>query len=229
MARILIRHSFPRLVMSTAIMIACLPASMVAARDYGQLGATTPVIEPDLLTAIEARLLAAQASGKIAAMNKTLASRTEAKVKRPPPVEGLTATTTTRSWTYDPTITVGSDIFDNRGNHIIAKGRKVNPLDTVGLRQSLVFIDADDAAQLRWAIKSTTILNAKLILTSGSPFAVMKTEQRRVYFDQGGKLTSKFGVRHTPAVVEQSGRVLKVTELVVPRLPRSQHDGQSAS
>ncbi|UAJ12388.1 type-F conjugative transfer system protein TraW (plasmid) [Polymorphobacter megasporae] len=203
-----------------AIVVACLAASTVAARDYGQLGTTTPVIEPDLLAAIEARLLAAQASGKIAAMNKTLAARTEAKVKRPPPVEGLSPTTAVRSWTYDPTITVGSDIFDHRGNLIIPKGRKVNPLDTVSLRQSLVFIDADDAAQLRWAIKSTTVTNAKLILTGGSPFTVMKAEQRRVFFDQGGKLIAKFGIRHTPAVVEQAGHVLKVTEVVPPRAAR---------
>ena len=204
-------------------------AAPVLAKDYGQLGTTTPVIEPDLLAAIEARLLAVQASGKMAAMQKALAARTEAKVKRPPPVAGLSATTTTRTWTYDPTITVGSDIFDHQGHLIIPAGRRINPLDTVGLRQSLVFLDADDPAQLRWAVSKTTALNAKLILTNGSPFAVMKAEQRRVYFDQGGKLTSKFGIRHTPAVVEQAGRALKVTELVVPRLPRTQHDGEAAS
>lgn len=227
MARLLIPPFL--LLRATAALVtvlACLPASTVAARDYGQLGPTSPVIEPDLLTAIEARLMAAQASGKVASMNKALAARTEAKVKRPPPVPGLSVTIETRTWTFDPTITVGSDIFDNRGNLIIAKGRKVNPLDTVGLRQSLVFIDSDDVAQLRWAIKSTTELNAKLILTSGSPFAVMKAEQRRVYFDQGGKLTSKFGIRHTPAVVEQAGRVLKITELVPPRVARA---GQGAA
>ena len=203
--------------------LSCLGPSTLSARDYGQLGATTPVIEPDLLAAIEARLLAAKASGKIDAMNRQLAARTEAKVKRPPPVAGITPTTAQRSWIYDPTITVGADIRDHKGNLIIPAGRKVNPLDTVGLRQSLVFIDSDDTAQLRWAIKSTTALNAKLILTKGSPFAVMKAEQRRVYFDQDGKLTAKFGIRHTPAVVEQAGRVLKVTELVPPREPRRQN------
>ena len=200
--------------------------SPVLAKDYGQLGTTTPVIEPDLLAAIEARLLAVQASGKMAAMQKALAARTAAKVKRPPPVAGLSVTTTTRTWTYDPTITVGSDIFDHQGHLIIPAGRRINPLDTVGLRQSLVFLDADDPAQLRWAVSKTTALNAKLILTGGSPFDVMKAEQRRVFFDQGGKLTSKFGIRHTPAVVEQAGRVLKVTELVVPRLPHSRAEGQ---
>lgn len=208
-----------RLLSLAAIALVGVSAPAVA-RDYGVRGATTPVIEPDLLAAIEARLLAAQASGKIAAMQKTLAARTEAKVKRPPAVAGLSVTTATRSWTYDPSITVENDIFDHQGHLIIAKGRRINPLDTVGLRQSLVFLDADDPAQLHWAVHATTPLNAKLILTKGSPFDVMKAEQRRVFFDQGGKLTSKFGIRHTPAVVEQSGRMLIVTEMVPPRIGR---------
>lgn len=219
------RRAAPALfrVAAVAALIAGELAGPAIAKDYGQLGATTPVIEPDLLAAIEARLLAVEASGKMDAMNKALAVRTAAKVKRPPPVEGLSVATTTRSWTYDPTITVASDIFDHQGHLIIAAGRKINPLDTVGLRQSLVFLDADDAPELRWAVTKTTPLNAKLILTKGSPFDVMKAEQRRVFFDQGGKLTAKFGIRHVPAVVEQAGRVLKVTEVALPR-QRSQHE-----
>lgn len=202
---------------SKLIAIAALTlASPLLAKDYGQLGPASPVIEPDLLTAIEQRLLAAKASGRLDAMQKQLVTRTTEKVKRPPPVLGITSAKAERSWTYDPTITVASDIFDHKGNLIIPAGRKVNPLDTVGLRQSLVFLDGDRPEQVAWAMKSTTQLNAKLILTSGSPFALMKAQQRRFFFDQGGKLTAKFGIRHTPAVVEQAGRVLKVTELVPP-------------
>jgi conjugal transfer pilus assembly protein TraW len=210
-----------RLAAPALLLMAVGIADPALAKDYGQLGAVTPVIEPDLLAAIEAKLKAAQASGKVDAINREMAARTEARVKRPVSVPGLSITTTARSWTYDPTITVANDIYDHRGNLIIPAGRKVNPLDTVGLRQSLVFIDSDDVAQLRWAMSATTPLNAKIILTNGSPFAVMKAEQRRVYFDQEGKLIAKFGIRHTPAVVEQAGRVLKVTELVPPRLPRT--------
>lgn len=185
------------------------------ARDYGQLGPTSPVIEPDLLSAIEARLNAAKASGRIDAMQKELVRRTTAKVRRPPSVVGISAATVRRTWDYDPTITVADDIRDHKGNVIIAAGRRINPLDTVGLRQSLVFIDGDSKAQVDWAMKATTQLNAKLILVSGSPFDAMKARQRRFFFDQMGKLTGKFGIRHTPAVVEQAGRILKVTELPV--------------
>lgn len=192
----------------------------VWSKDFGQQGAVFAVIEPDLLAVIEARLRHTEASGKIAAMNRQLAARTTAAVKRPPPVLGMTATSEARSWTYDPTITVEQDIRDHQGNLIIAAGQRINPLASVGLRQSLVFLDGDDPAQLAWALRSTTQLNAKLILTSGSPFDAMKGAQRRFFFDQGGKLTAKFGIRHVPAVVEQDGAVLKITEVVVAPKPR---------
>lgn len=187
------------------------------AKDYGRQGAVFAVLEPDMLSMIEAKLRGAQASGKIAAMNKELARRTEARVRRPAPVPGIMTATKLRSWTYDPTITISEDIRDDKGALIIPAGRRINPLDTAGLRQSLVFLNGDDPAQVAWALGSTTQLNAKLILTSGSPFDRMKAAQRRFYFDQGGQLTGKFGIRAVPAVVEQNGRLLKVTEVVVPQ------------
>ena len=45
----------------------------------------------------------------------------------------------------------------------------------------------------------------------------MKARQRRFYFDQGGNLTGKFGIRHTPALVRQRGDVLVVGEVVLKR------------
>ncbi len=188
----------------------------VAARDYGQLGTVYPVMEPDFLSVIEQRLKAAEASGRIAAMQKKLVARTKARVMRPKPVAGIMRAVKARSWAYDPTITIAQDIRDDRGRVIATKGQKINPLDHVPLRQSLVFIDGDDPAQVAWALKATTALNAKLILTSGSPFQHMRTARRRFYFDQEGKLTGKFDIRAVPAVVEADGRVLKVSEVPVP-------------
>jgi conjugal transfer pilus assembly protein TraW len=204
--------------LATVLLVTLVSPTAGIAKDYGRQGEVFPVIEPDMLTMIEAKLRGAQASGKMAAMNKELARRTEARVRRPTPVAGIVTAAKARSWTYDPTITISEDIRDNKGALIIPAGRRINPLDTVGLRQSLVFLNGDDPAQVAWALKSTTQLNAKLILTSGSPFVRMKAAQRRFYFDQGGQLTGKFGIKAVPAVVEQDGRVLKVTEVVVPPL-----------
>ncbi len=199
-----------------AIAASALPQA-ASARDYGQQGTVFPVIETDLLSVIQNKLAAMQASGAIDRANKALAARTEARVKRPPPVKGIVAATEPRSWTHDPTITVEQDLRDAKGRVIVARGTRVNPLDTVPLRQRLVFLDGDDPAQVAWAMTRTTAMNAKLILVSGSPFALMKAEQRRFYFDQSGTLTTKFGVRAVPAVIEQTGRTLRVSEINIPR------------
>ena len=206
-----------RFVIMAGALLASAAPQMSFARDYGQQGAVFPVIETDLLSVIQNKLTAMQASGAIDRGNKALAARTEARVKRPPPVKGIVTATSARRWIHDPTITVEQDLRDAKGRVIVARGTRVNPLDTVPLRQRLVFLDGDDPALIAWARAKTTALNAKLILVSGSPFALMKAEQRRFYFDQSGTLTTKFGVRAVPAVIEQAGRVLQVSEIVIPR------------
>ena len=50
-------------------------------------------------------------------------------------------------------------------------------------------------------------------LVNGSPIEEMTQRKRRFYFDQEGRLTGKLGVRHTPAVAVQDGRVMKLTEI----------------
>lgn len=194
---------------------ALLIGAPAAARDYGQQGAVFPVIEADLLSVIQQRLTSMQASGAIDRANRQLAERTAARVRRPAPVPGIVLATEERRWTFDPTITVRQDLRDGRGRIVVATGTRVNPLDTVPLRQRLVFLDGDDPAQVAWARSTTTALNAKLILVGGSPFALMKAEQRRFYFDQQGTLTRHFGIHAVPALVEQQGRTLAIRELVI--------------
>jgi conjugal transfer pilus assembly protein TraW len=198
--------------LALAFLAAAVPAS---ARDYGQQGAVFPVVEADLLSVIQKRLMTMQANGEIDRANQALAERTVAKVRRPAAVAGIETATEERRWRFDPTITVRQDLRDARGRVIVAAGTRVNPLDTVPLRQRLVFINGDDPGQVAWARTMTTALSAKLILIAGSPFALMKAEQRRFYFDQQGTLIRHFGIRAVPAVVEQQGRILAVRELVV--------------
>jgi conjugal transfer pilus assembly protein TraW len=195
-----------------ALLLASAPA---VARDYGQAGQIWPVIEPDLLAQIKARLEHLQASGETARLNETLRKRTMARVNRPTPVEDLVAATTLRRWHFDPTITIERDIADDKGRVIIRAGTRVNPLDTVPLRQPLVFLDGDDESQRRWATR-TFGTRAKLILTKGAPLQLMKTEQRRYYFDQGGTLVRHFGIRALPATVAQQGRILLISEQPIP-------------
>ncbi|WP_374614796.1 type-F conjugative transfer system protein TraW [Sphingorhabdus sp.] len=184
-----------------------------AAKDFGQQGTVFPIVEPDLLEQIRAKLQRLEASGETARLNADLKKRTIARVNRPEPVAGLGVASSPRQWTFDPTITVEADISDDKGRLIISAGTRVNPLDTVGLRQKLIFIDGDDAQQVAWAIKNYRQADAKLILVRGAPLDLMRARQRRFYFDQGGTLVKRFGIRAVPAIVEQQGRILLVREV----------------
>lgn len=204
-----------------ATALALIVAAQASARDYGQQGTVWPVIEPDLLQQIHARLQHLEATGETARLNEELKRRTIARVNRPEPVAGITSASATRVWRFDPTITVERDIADDKGRVIIAAGTRVNPLDTVPLRQSLVFLDGDDPAQLAWAAQRYGATRAKLILVRGAPLELMKARQRRFYFDQGGNLVKHFGIRAVPATVEQQGRALVITEAPIKPQERS--------
>ena len=184
------------------------------ARDYGQRGTVFPVIERDLLEQIHSRLTQMERSGETARLNNELKRRTIARVNRPDPVSGIVRASEARRLSFDPTITLAADIRGAKGELIHAAGTRVNPLDSVQLRADLLFLDGDDPDQLAWALKQDA--NAKLILVKGAPLELMKARQRRFYFDQGGKLTAKFGIRSVPARVRQDGRLLEVSEIALP-------------
>jgi type-F conjugative transfer system protein TraW len=133
------------------------------ARDYGQQGAVFPVIERDLLEQIHTRLTAMEKSGETQRLNQELKRRTAARVNRPEPVAGLVRASAARRWSFDPTITLETDIRGAKGELIHARGTRVNPLDSVPLRAELLFFDGDDPDQLAWALSQSRA--AKLILT----------------------------------------------------------------
>ena len=203
-----------KLILPAALLAVLLCPAEVLARDYGQRGTVFPVIERDLLEQIHSRLTQMERSGETARLNEDLKRRTIARVGRPDPVAGIVRTGEARRWHFDPTITLAADIRGAKGELIHAAGTRVNPLDSVGLRADLLFLDGDDPDQLAWALKQT--VNAKLILVKGAPLELMKARQRRFYFDQGGKLTERFGIRSVPARVRQQGRLLEISEIALP-------------
>ena len=158
----------------TALTLLCCPSAH--ARDYGQQGTVFRVIETDLLASIKARLETMAANGTMERINRDLKDRTVARVNRPQPVEGLVAATTPRTWLFDPSISVADDIRDTQGQILVAAGTRVNPLDTVPLRQPLLFFNGDDADERRWAMAERQKGAAKLILVKGAPLAVIERD-----------------------------------------------------
>ena len=187
-----------------------------SAEHLGTYGETFEITEENLLAQIARRLNEMQASGELDRLTGEFADRAKAKIKRPPPVFGITHTSEPKSWDYDPSWTAPEDITDTEGRLVIAAGQVVNPLDAVRMRTPLLLIDGDEPAHVDWALSQaeTSRWGAKIILTNGAPFELEKRVQQPVYFDQEGLITSKFGIRAVPAKISQSGRMLKVEEVL---------------
>lgn len=182
------------------------------AKDYGVHGHTFEILEPDLLKQILRKLSVLEESGTLEAHNRHLKKRVRASLHRPPSVSGIKHATTSRTFIYDPTITVPYDLKDHEGRVFHKAGTKINPLTIRPMKTSLIFLDGNNEEQVVWALKNFPDLKTKIILTSGSPFDLMDIYDRPFYFDQGGALTQKLGIKQVPAVVFQEGMQLKIEE-----------------
>jgi conjugal transfer pilus assembly protein TraW len=193
------------------------PPAQARAKDLGALGATFPIVEQDLLAVLAAKLRAFERSGKLESLNKAFQARVKAKLSRPTPVAGLTTTDRARSWLFDPSITVPRDFADQNGRVFARKGAVINPLDRLPTyNRVLVFVDGDDAEQVRFAVRRARKdprEKVYIVLTSGAPIELMRSQKVEMFFDQDGSLVRRFGLTHVPAVVEREGRALRVSEV----------------
>ena len=187
-------------------------ASKVFAKHLGTFGETFSIIEEDLLEAIQAKLNNLAATGSMLEHQTKIQNMIMAEVHQPTPVAGLIKTKTVKVFWYDPSIKVPYDLRDHRGQIFVVKDTKVNPLDFQQLRNGLVFIDGNDKYQVAWA--KALSKNHKIILVNGSPFKFMEQHKITCYFDQGGKLIKKFGIKQIPAKVIQDGKQLKIEEVL---------------
>ncbi len=181
------------------------------------MGTIYEIKEPNLLEYIKQKLTGMAANGDLARAQNEMRAKTEKSVRNPLPVPGITHTTEAKSWIYDPSITVENDLKDQNGQIFHKAGEKVNPLDRIKLSKALIFIDGSDEKQMKWALagdKSEKI-HTKIILTNGPIIDLMKKHQIRLYFDQKGLLTGKFGITQVPAIVKQEGNLMRINEVVL--------------
>ena len=198
---------------SIILLLTLFIASKVFAKHLGTFGETFSIVEEDLLEAMQAKLNNLVATGSILEHQTKIQNMIMAGVRQPTPVEGLIKTKTAKVFWYDPSIKVPYDLTDHRGRIFVVKDTTVNPLDFQQLRNGLVFIDGNDKAQATWAKALSN--NHKIILVNGSPFEFMEQHKITCYFDQGGKLINKFGIKQIPARVIQDGKQLKIEEVLL--------------
>ena len=213
------RGAFPAILAAVLLLAAALPGA-VSAKDLGVRGATWAVAEPDLLAQIEARLLEMERTGALARLEAEARADARRRLEEPKPVSGIAPAREERSRLWDPAITVARDIRTPDGALIVAAGTRANPLERMTLARDLLFVDGRREAEIAWALGHER--PAKIVLLAGRPLDLMRQRRRPFFFDQGGRLTARFGIAATPSLVEQAGSQLRITEIPVgdrPALP----------
>ncbi|WP_017191040.1 type-F conjugative transfer system protein TraW [Vibrio harveyi] len=212
------------------ILVTGIAAFNAYGKALGQVAPVFPIGEIDMLEWIDHRLRQFEANGKLADMQEAFTQRVKESIENPPPVEGLTSTTNPRTFYVDPSIIIPKDIVVPATGQVIAKaGTKVNPFDSrtwpkadgkdilpkFELSKVLVFFDARDAQQRRFASEYHNDKPIKWVLTAGSPNQMATLLDARIYFAQDGFLTSRLNITHVPAIAYQEGTRWRIDEVNV--------------
>ena len=162
---------------------------------------------------IEARLIELERSGALERFEAEARERARRKLEEPVPVAGIAPASEEHTRTFDPAIVVERDIRAPDGTLIAAAGARANPLERMPLTRDLLFVDGRRAAEIAWALAHDR--PAKIVLLAGRPLELMRRHGRPFFFDAGGRLAARFGLRFTPALVAQDGTRLRITEIPV--------------
>jgi conjugal transfer pilus assembly protein TraW len=194
-------------------------SNTVFAMDFGNRGANYPVAEESILLMIQRKLGALDLKKEEERMRRI----TEERIRNPIPVSGIMPAKETREFWHDPTYILTEDAVLPCGRVLYKAGTRVNPLDYMDLDRRLFFIDGREEKQVEWlkgqllpdSSSGAKKIEDRIILVGGSPPEVQDKLGFEVYFDQGGELTTRFGIRGSPAVAEQAGKNLKIVEVAV--------------
>lgn len=185
------------------------------ATNLGTIGPTYPVAEKNLLDVIMARLRAKEASGELKRHEQEARDRAAYAVNNPRPVDGLRRSQAARTFYFDPSFTLQSNVVDSTGAVLFPAGTRKNPLEVVSLSKHLLFFDARDPGQVARARELIEHYQGKVkpILVGGSYLDLMKRWNKPVFYDQDGTLVRKFGIAAVPAIVSQEGQRLRIDEV----------------
>jgi len=208
------QHSTRRRLVCAGLLLAM--GNPARAADLGTFGPTYPIEETDLLALIRERLLAKERSGELARLMHETRARVIDEVNHPAPVDGLAPTQVARTFYVDPSFTLTENVLDAQGHVLFPAGTRRNPLEVVSMSKHLLFFDAREANQVARAAELIRTYGGRVkpILVGGSYLALMRQWQAPVYYDQGGALVRRLGIRHVPALVSQEGLRLRVDEVL---------------
>ena len=154
-------------------------------------------------------------SGELRRLEAQARSRVRARLEEPDPVPGIAPARERRTRLFDPAITVERDIVGSDGTLIAAAGTRIDPFAHYPLTRDLLFIDGRRAVEVDWALARMRAGDrpAKVVLLAGRPLALARVHRRPFFFDRGGRLAARFGLRATPALVTREGAYLRIAEV----------------
>lgn len=206
--------------MKLALICIFLP-TLAMAKDLGKEATTFKIEEEAFTVMMKRKLEQVDMEAEREKMEKIAVDR----VENPIAVAGITGTKENRTFYFDPTYILDEDAVLPCGTILHKAGTKVNPLEHMDLNRRLFFIDARQASQVLWLKEQLNNplpeqkepVEDRVILVGGSVFKLQDelTEKTRgdVYFDQSGELTTKFGIKHSPAIAMQDGLRIRIDEI----------------
>ena len=203
--------------------IALLPIK-ASATDFGTHGASFKITEEPFIQMIKNRMEKID----IESEKDKIQKRAKYKVENPDPVKDIKPATKDRIFYFDPSYTLDKDAVLPCGKILYKAGTRVNPLEHMDLNRRMFFVDGRNNEQIEWLkeqlktpspkVKSQ-IIEDRVILVGGSVFKIKEelgeTHADKVYFDQAGELSFKFGIKASPAVAYQEGLQIKIEEIEV--------------
>lgn len=169
------------------------------------LGQTYPIAEPDTLEEIKRQ--ARSVDWKAWMRRRPADYGAFQGVPLPPATEDSTRL-------FDPTYVLQQDIPDEKGNVLIPKGTKVNVYDRLKLPGRYIIVGATDS-HFKWLDEVAKPGEGdKIIVAGGNFYEQMHSRERRMYM-LSDRMVERFDLRATPAIVEQEGNQLRITEYAV--------------
>jgi conjugal transfer pilus assembly protein TraW len=201
--------------------IVLLPIS-ARATDFGTQGASFKVIEEPFIQMMKKRMEKVD----IEAEKEKIQTRAKRSVETPTPINSIKSAVENRIFYFDPSYTLDKDAVLPCGKILHKAGATVNPLEHMELNRRMFFIDGRNQEQVEWLKEQlktpktkagSQIIEDRVILVGGSVFKIKEElgedHSDKVYFDQAGELTTRFGIKASPAVVVQEDLRLKIEEL----------------
>ncbi len=183
-----------------------------AVKDLGTVGATYPVVEPDLVTELKNEAIRQHTA------RDTVQLQDQLKTYQPANLHTLPHATAERSFLVNMDYTVTQDVVDGEGTIIYPRGFIFNPLDYLRFPGGLVVIDGTDPLHIAWFRNTDYAQNdqARLLLSDGSAYELSRQLKRSVFY-LTTDIAERLQLAAVPSVVVQEDRNVRVHEIKLVR------------